>query len=37
VKGYERERDLEKWKSVPDLIIIKMAEIKKIRQGKYKL
>ena len=37
VKGYERERDLVKWKSVPDLIIIKMEEIKKIRQGKYKL
>ena len=37
VKGYERERDLVKWKSVPDLIIVKMEEIKKIRQGKYKL
>ena len=37
VKGYERERDLIKWKSIPDLIIIKIEEIKKIRQGKYKL
>jgi hypothetical protein len=37
VKGYERERDLIKWKSVPDLIIIKIEEIKKIREGKYKL
>lgn len=37
VKGYERERDLIKWKSIPDLIIIKIEEIKKIREGKYKL
>jgi hypothetical protein len=37
VKGYERERDLIKWKSIPDLIIIKIEEIKKIRQGSYKL
>lgn len=37
VKGYERERDLAKWKSVPDLIVVKMPEIKKIRKGKYEL
>jgi hypothetical protein len=37
VKGYEREKDSAKWKSVPDLIIVKVGEIKKIRQGSYKL
>lgn len=35
VKGYERERDLCKWKTVPDLIIIKYNEIKQIRTNTY--
>lgn len=35
VKGYQRERDLHKWKAVPDLIVIKAKEIKEIREGKY--
>ena len=37
VKGYERERDPIKWKSVPDLILVKIEEIKKIRKGSYRL
>lgn len=37
VKGYQRERDLYKWKVVPNLIVIKAKEIKEIREGKYKL
>jgi hypothetical protein len=31
VKGYETERDLEKWKSVSNLIVFKLNEIKKIK------
>lgn len=37
VKGYERERDRQKWKSIDNLIIIKLNEIKKIRKGLYRL
>jgi len=35
VKGYQRERDLYKWKSIKKLIIIKSDEIKKIRKNDY--
>ena len=36
VKGYETERDRAKWRDFPKaLIIIKEAEIKQIRQGKF--
>ncbi len=34
VKGYERERDLEKWKSVKKLIILKEKEIEMLRENK---
>jgi hypothetical protein len=37
VKGYEREKDKAKWKVVKDLIIIKRAEIKLIKDNKYKI
>ena len=37
VKGYQRDRDLYKWKSVPDLIVIKSMEIKAIRNNTFKL
>jgi len=38
VKGYERERDREKWKQFPDtLIIIKLKEIKEIKNGTFQL
>lgn len=36
VKGYQRERDLYKWKSIENLIIIKGKEILKIRNNTYK-
>lgn len=35
VKGYQRDRDLYKWKSVEHLIIIKQKEIENIRNNKY--
>jgi len=31
VKGYETERDLEKWKNVPNLVVFKLNEINKIK------
>jgi hypothetical protein len=34
VKGYETERDIEKWKVVPNLIVIKKDLIEQIRKGK---
>ena len=37
VKGYQRERDLAKWRSVPNLFIIKSKEIEKIRKGEFML
>lgn len=37
VKGYERERDQAKWKSVPNLVVIKIDEIKKIKEGTFNL
>lgn len=35
VKGYERERDIAKWKVVKDLIIIKKDEINKIKNDLF--
>lgn len=35
VKGYERERDKCKWKSLNNLIVLKKNEIKKIRNETY--
>jgi hypothetical protein len=37
VKGYQRDRDLAKWSVVPNLIVIKVNEIKKIKEGNFKL
>ncbi len=37
VKGYQRERDLCKWKSVKNLIVIKQKEIEQIRNGEFVL
>ena len=37
VKGYIRARDYEKWKSIPDLIIIKEKEFLEILNNSYKL
>lgn len=37
IKGYERERDLAKWKVVPNLLIVKAYEIKKIKNGTFKI
>jgi hypothetical protein len=37
VKGYQREMDIEKWKAVPNLIVVKSKEINEIRKGTYKL
>lgn len=33
VKGYQRDRDIEKWKSLNNLIILKNKEISKIQKG----
>ena len=37
VKGYKRKRDLAKWSSVPNLIVISKKEISDIKAGIYKL
>lgn len=37
VKGYERERDLLKWKVLDNLLIIKDDDIKRIEQGLIKI
>ena len=37
VKGYERDRDKQKWKCVDNLIIIKKEEIEQIRKGVYEI
>ena len=37
VKGYERERDLYKWKSLDNLIVIKKKEINKIINNEYNI
>lgn len=37
VKGYERERDRIKWKSVERIIILRKEEIQKIKEGTYRL
>ena len=33
VKGYERERDLDKWASIDNLVVLKEKEIKEIKNG----
>jgi len=35
VKGYETDRDLEKWKAVPGLIVLKEKEIKLMESDKF--
>ena len=35
IKGYQRERDEVKWKSVQNLIVLKINEIRKIQNGTY--
>ena len=37
VKGYERDKDIYKWKSLTNLLIIKHREIKDIRLNKFSL
>lgn len=37
VKGYERERDLIKYRSVKNLMIVKKDDIKNIQMGQFKL
>jgi hypothetical protein len=37
IKGYERERDLQKWKSVENLIVLKKNDIDDIKKGSYRL
>ena len=37
IKGYERAKDLEKWKSVPNLIVLKSNQIKKIKNDTFSL
>lgn len=37
IKGYERARDIAKWKSVPNLVVIKLNEIRKIQKGEFTL
>jgi hypothetical protein len=37
VKGYERERDRAKWSSVPNLLVIKIKELQKIREGIFQI
>lgn len=34
VKGYQRERDLDKWSSVENLIVLKGSEINALQKGK---
>ena len=35
VKGYETDRDTEKWKAVPNLVLVKEKDIKAIKEGRY--
>jgi hypothetical protein len=37
VKGYETERDREKWKSVPNLIVLKKNEIDLIKKNQFEV
>ena len=37
VKGYERDRDRAKWSVVPNLLVVKEYDIRKIRNGTYKI
>ena len=35
VKGYETDRDIEKWKSVPGLVVLKEKEINQIKRKSF--
>ena len=35
IKGYQRDRDIEKWKSIPNLLVLKCNEIKKIKNNLF--
>lgn len=35
VKGYERDRDLDKWSEINNLIVIKQKEITQIQKGEF--
>jgi hypothetical protein len=35
VKGYQRDRDLAKWKCIPNLIVFKLKEIKEIKEDNF--
>jgi len=37
VKGYETERDVAKWSSIDNLLVIKKKEINKIQRGTYNI
>lgn len=37
VKGYKRDRDVEKWKSLDNLLVIKLSEIRKIKKSTYNI
>jgi hypothetical protein len=37
VKGYATDRDVAKWKAVPNLCVLKLNEIRKLREGQLKL
>ena len=37
VKGYQTERDLQKWGSVKNLVVFKLDEIKKIKNNNLKI
>lgn len=37
VKGYQTERDIAKWKCIPNLAIVKEKEIKAIKEKKFEL
>lgn len=37
VKGYKRDRDVEKWKSLNNLLVIKLSEIRKIKKSTYNI
>ena len=37
VKGYERERDLTKWKVVNNLLVIKKSDISLIKENRFQI
>jgi hypothetical protein len=37
VKGYETDRDIVKWNSVPNLVVLKDKHIKQIKENKFSL